>query len=314
MTKYSKTERVGVNAVERIVINDLGWIFREQPILDFGIDAQAELVEDGPTGKLIGLQIKSGLGNFSETSDGLVYYGDLDHLDYWLSHSLPVILVAHLPESDETFWVHVTAQAIKRTKRGWRILVSKANRFGLETKGALTSVFEGTPAQQRFRKLSLDLPLMRHIKNGNKVSVELEDWINKSLGRTTVSVFVDDEQAEEHSQRWTTYFTGYDMKQLAEAFFPWAEASLDQDFYEQNEELSGGLDVELSLAADEDNNIREPGEDREESAVRPYSEAGGEVELYRLKLEVNDLGEAFLVLSDYLEEEPGSGNARSFPP
>src|SRR5580704_14435654 len=103
MTKYSKTERVGVNAVERIVINDLGWIFREQPILDFGIDAQAELVEDGPTGKLIGLQIKSGLGNFSETSDGLVYYGDLDHLDYWLSHSLPVILVAHLPESDETF-------------------------------------------------------------------------------------------------------------------------------------------------------------------------------------------------------------------
>jgi hypothetical protein len=46
--KYSKTERVGVNAVERIVINDLGGIFREQPILDFGIDAQAELVEDGP--------------------------------------------------------------------------------------------------------------------------------------------------------------------------------------------------------------------------------------------------------------------------
>lgn len=70
-------DRVGVNAVERIVVGDLGWIFREQPILDFGIDAQVELVEDGdPTGKLIGLQIKTGLGNFRETSEGLVYYGE----------------------------------------------------------------------------------------------------------------------------------------------------------------------------------------------------------------------------------------------
>jgi hypothetical protein len=296
---------MGVIAVEQIVVNELGWIFREQPILDFGIDAQVELVEGEPTGKLIGLQIKSGAGNFRQTSDGLTYHGDLTHLGYWLSHSLPVILVAHLPESKETFWVQVTAQAAKRTEKGWRILVPKANRFGLDAKGALTSVYDGTPAQQRFRKLSLDLPLMQHIKEGNKVSVEIEDWINKSLGRTTVSVFIDDQQDEDHSQPWTTYFTGHNMKQLAEAFFPWAEASIDEDFYEQNDELTGGLDAELSYAADVDNDIREPGEDRDELAIRPYAEAGGEVELYRLKLELNDLGNAFLVLSDYLDEAAG---------
>jgi hypothetical protein len=33
---------VGINAVERIVVGDLGWIFREQPILDFRIDAQVD--------------------------------------------------------------------------------------------------------------------------------------------------------------------------------------------------------------------------------------------------------------------------------
>ena len=305
MTRYSKTERAGVNAVEQIIINDLGWIFREQPILDFGIDAQVELVEGEPTGKLIGLQIKSGAGNFRQTSDGLTYYGDLTHLAYWLGHSLPVVLVAHLPESDETFWVQVTEQAVKRTKKRWRILVPKANRLALDAKGALTSVYDGTPAQQRFRKLSLDLPLIQHIKGGNKVSVELEDWINKSLGRTTVSVFIDDEQDEQHSQPWMTYFIGYNMKQLAEAFFPWAEASIDEDFYEQNDELSGGLDAG-SFAGDLDNNIREPGDDRDEVAVRPYAESGGEVELYRLKLELNDLGEAFLVLSDYIDGAAGS--------
>jgi hypothetical protein len=199
MTKYSRTERVGVNAVERIVVAELGWIFREQPILDFGIDAQVELVEDGPTGKLVGLQIKSGEGNFRKTPEGLVYYGDLRHLNYWLGHSLPVILVAHLPKSDETFWVQVTAQAAKRTRKAWRIVVPKAKRFGLATKDELTAVYEGTPAQQRFRRLSFDSPLMRHIKGGNKVSVQLEDWINKSLGRTTISVFVDDERRLRHS-------------------------------------------------------------------------------------------------------------------
>jgi len=298
---------VGVNAVERIVVGDLGWIFREQPILDFGIDAQVELAEDGnPTGKLIGLQIKTGPGNFRETSGGLIYYGQPAHLDYWLGHSLPVILVAHLPESDESFWVHVTAQAVTHTKNAWRIVIPSANRLGRETKDALTSVYEGTPTQQRLRKLSLDLPLMRHIKNGNKVSVELEDWINKSLGRTSVSVFIDDEQDEEHSQKWTTYFTGYGMKDLAEAFFPWAQAGIDEDFYDMHDELGGRLDEQLSAAADEDNDIREPGEDREEFAVRPYAESSGEIEMYRFRLELNHVGEAFLVVSDYID-----GSART---
>lgn len=47
MERYSATERIGVNAVERIVVSELGWIFREQPIMDMGIDAQIELVENG---------------------------------------------------------------------------------------------------------------------------------------------------------------------------------------------------------------------------------------------------------------------------
>jgi hypothetical protein len=302
MNRYSKTERVGVNAVERIVVGDLSWIFREQPILDFGIDAQVELVIDGnPTGKLIGLQIKTGPGNFRQTSEGLVYYGEPAHLDYWLGHSLPVILIAHLPESDESFWVQVTVQAVSLTAKAWRIVIPNTNKFGKETKDRLTSVYEGTPAQQRLRKLSLDLPLMRHIKNGNRVSVELEDWINKSLGRTSVSVFIDDEQDEEHSQKWPTYFTGYGMKELADALFPWAEASIDEDFYDLNDELGGGLDEERSWAADEDNDIREAGEDREEFVVRPYAESGGEVEMYRFKLDLNHVGEAFLALSDYAD-------------
>jgi hypothetical protein len=46
-----QTERLGVNAVERIFMKELGWIFREQTVADWGIDAQVEVAnESRPTG------------------------------------------------------------------------------------------------------------------------------------------------------------------------------------------------------------------------------------------------------------------------
>jgi hypothetical protein len=302
MDRYSATERIGVNAVERIVVSELGWIFREQPIVDMGIDAQIELVENGiPTGKLVALQIKSGASHFRNGPEAYTYYGDLTHLEYWLDHALPVVLIAYLPEFDETLWVHVTAHSVVRTKKAWRVSIPKKNKLGPDTKHLMEKVFEGTPAQQRLRKLSIDLPLMRHINAGSKVSVELEDWINKSLGRTTIEVFVDDEVDETHSQKWPMYFGGYGMKELAEMLFPWADASIDEEFYEQNDERRGGWEEARDRAADIDNGISEPGAADVITDEYPYAERGGEVEVYRFKLDLNEVGEAFLVLSDYMD-------------
>jgi hypothetical protein len=60
--RYSPTERIGVSAIEHVVVSELSWIFREQPIVDMGIDAHIELVDETyrPTGQLIGAQIKTG--------------------------------------------------------------------------------------------------------------------------------------------------------------------------------------------------------------------------------------------------------------
>ena len=33
--------------------------------------------------------------------------------------------------------------------------------------------------------------------------------------------------------------------------------------------------------------------------IRPYDEAAGEVEYYRLQLDINDVGKAYLTLADY---------------
>lgn len=297
MPRYNSTERVGINAVESIVLNELNWIFREQPIVDVGVDAQIEQVEaSNPTGKLVAVQIKTGRGHFHETDDGLVYYGSLTHLDYWTSHALPVLLIAHLPDTNETFWAHVSSQTVERTESRWKIKIPKANPFSKANKDSLSAFFEGTPAQQKFRKLSLDEPLMRHIVNGGKVSVELQDWVNKSLGRTQVEVFVSDNDGGEGtlSREWFIYYTGYGMRELAEKIFPWARVTIDDEFYDENYNGDDRPDDE-PFGDDEDS-----AEQELELPVYPYASGGGEVEYYRLKLILNELGDAFLTVSDHL--------------
>lgn len=301
MGRYSKTERVGVNAVEAIVVKELGWIFREQLIVDMGIDAQIERVDNGiPTGKLIAVQIKTGESHFKETKDAFTYYGRLAHLDYWTGHSLPVILVAHLPSLGKTFWALINEATVQRTKRAWKIAIPKINQLGRETMDALSIAAEGSPPQQRLRKLSIDEPLMRHIQNGGKVSLELEDWVNKSLGRTPVKVFVHDEDGNETLSRdLYQYYVGYGIKELAEALFPWATASVDVDFYEQHSDLDDDWHEALKRATDEDNGVAV---NDSYSDVYPYSETAGEVEHYRLELLLNELGRAFLTVTDYMQE------------
>ncbi len=65
--QFSSTERLGINAVERIVLYDMKWLRREQMVADFGVDGQIEILRLGdgkPTGQLIAVQVKSGKSYF----------------------------------------------------------------------------------------------------------------------------------------------------------------------------------------------------------------------------------------------------------
>ena len=41
---FNKEERIGVFSIAKIFVEDFEWIFREQPINDFGIDAFVEII------------------------------------------------------------------------------------------------------------------------------------------------------------------------------------------------------------------------------------------------------------------------------
>ena len=70
MQDSNQTDRQGINLTEQRIL-DLGLIFREQPISDFGIDAQFELKVAGKaTGRLIAAQVKPGSSQFDKETEG----------------------------------------------------------------------------------------------------------------------------------------------------------------------------------------------------------------------------------------------------
>jgi hypothetical protein len=119
--RYNPTERLGVIEASYIVTRDLGWIFREQSVVDIGIDAIIEQVENNdPTGKFLAVQVKSGLGHFHRKPEALILYISNIHYNYWTNLNLPVILIAYIP-NEATYWQELSKKSIRPSKTRWKV-------------------------------------------------------------------------------------------------------------------------------------------------------------------------------------------------
>jgi hypothetical protein len=136
----AKTERRAVRRVDEIVSDELGWLFREQPLPDYGVDAQAEIVAEDElvTGRLMGLQIKGGDSRFVRVKgdEGWVFRDSNDHLAYWLGHSLPVLVVIVDPGGN-AFWQAVTTSTIREAEKGFTVTIPRSQPFGVSTRDKL---------------------------------------------------------------------------------------------------------------------------------------------------------------------------------
>lgn len=133
----------GIRMVDKIVSDEMKWIFRDIRKNDFGIDAQLELVDERKrgTGRLLAAQIKCGNNFFSEeNTEGFVFRGDKKHLLYWLEHSLPVILVLCNPETGICYWQEVGSASTIALDVGWKIVVPKVNVLCENSKRQLTQI------------------------------------------------------------------------------------------------------------------------------------------------------------------------------
>lgn len=143
-----RTDRRGIALVSYLVHAELEWLFRETPAPDVGIDGQIEIcVSERPTGRLFGVQIKSGRHAFREpTADGWVLRFDPQHLKYWLGYSLPVLVVLADISQHKAYWQHVTPSTVRSTGQWFKITVPRANELNATAQAKIRQ-YDAPPAR-----------------------------------------------------------------------------------------------------------------------------------------------------------------------
>ncbi|MFG2006842.1 DUF4365 domain-containing protein [Spirillospora sp. NPDC048911] len=147
-----KTGTKGVSAARIGVQDSLGWIFREQLEDDYGIDAHLEVVTadddlDVVTGQLIGAQIKGGKTQKRRAKgrDGWYYYSTKrSSLNYWLGHTLPVIIVVYDEDSDTSYWQVVRSDLVEYTDKGFKVFVPRSQPLNDSCRHELEEVAKRT--------------------------------------------------------------------------------------------------------------------------------------------------------------------------
>ncbi|SKA33230.1 protein of unknown function [Chitinophaga eiseniae] len=104
-------EREGVLKVA-LELNSYGYIFRETPNGDVGIDGQIEHVNENgeTTGNIVAVQIKSGNSYLVDKGDHFAFYPHDKHRNYWSIFPLPVILFVYYPNDGRIYFTDVRYQ------------------------------------------------------------------------------------------------------------------------------------------------------------------------------------------------------------
>jgi hypothetical protein len=120
---FNNTEEIGINVIHKIITQDYGWIFREKTKRDIGIDAEIETKAEG---LIIQVQIKTGAGNFKilkSNPNGLTFYVNNYHYQYWTNLKSPILFIAHIPESKKTYWQVVNSNNLVKANKRWKLFI-----------------------------------------------------------------------------------------------------------------------------------------------------------------------------------------------
>jgi hypothetical protein len=148
-TQDEQTGTAGVSEVTA-AFQRLGWGVVENTRHDLGTDlfvlARDERLFD--LGLVVGVQVKSGASYFARPAkddEGILrgwWFRDSDraHIDAWLAHSLPHLIVLHDLDSNTSYWEHVTLDTVESTGKGAKILVPLTNTLDEGHRDALLGV------------------------------------------------------------------------------------------------------------------------------------------------------------------------------
>ncbi len=279
-------ERIGVAKVN-LIFEKIGFLFREQPVGDYGIDAIVEerISKKELSGKLIGVQIKSGASFFKEVKENkIIFRGEMKHYKYWKRYSLPVILVLYNPETNLCIYEVVSDDRIMITGKSWKIEINEKQKlenalYVLRNLNKLESEYHKRLSMLAFAKTLMELTRQE------KLVVKVGEWVNKSSGRGEFIIMtIDNDGTPEKLYEKT--ILGFGIRPYEEVLpdvFPWADLVIDADFYE-------------TYGDQEYIRLRK----QESPDIYPYCSAASEVDWYRFRPVLNEVGEAFLTLDNFL--------------
>jgi hypothetical protein len=297
-------DRVGVTSIGKIINDEFHWLFREQPVSDFGIDAHIEIVKNGEaTGRLIAVQIKSGDSYLAKSTDtGFNISIKNTHIEYWQSYSLPVVLLVYSPAKEKVYWEVINKGTVKKSIKTSKIFIPFSNTLSVHFAEKLADHANPPLIERKYNRLKLSKPLMQLLEKDTPIFVETEDWVNKSLSRFSVRVLIENNQ----SLQWPMIFGPYlSVEEAVHHFMPWADLEVDDDFYYDYDFAQYQLECGHYDSEDDTwfyhEEFDEWCERNISEGIRSY-ECDGEVAHYRLKLSLNELGKAFLIVDQYLNE------------
>ena len=312
------TERIGIYQCG-IRAEKQGWLFREQPVNDIGIDAYIEYVVEGEPRQLLALQIKSGPSWFSRVSDGCVVFYDISQLQYlyWTRNVLPCVLVLYNTETEECVWQELSSDTIKKVGKGYRVDVPLTQVFLDGGSHRLLLNLNDLPQHAlNYNFLQSQKYFMQVIERGGVVKLHAKEWVNKTSGRGSIRLLVDesdDGNSREYIYPYWFPFTSY--SDVFDRLFPWADFTVDHDFYEdddlqlwqQYECFYDGESGEWLQVGDSFEEFR-----RVLDSLNPMRsiDHGGELAEFMLNLQLNDLGRSFLAVDNYLMRESLYSKAR----
>jgi len=321
---YNCEERIGVHSIAKIFTEKLKWIFREQSISDCGTDAYVEITRPGfktgcytPTGKLIGVQLKSGQSFFKEARDEyFVFRGSKRHLDYWLGHCIPTILIIYDRITGNAYWREVNRSTIILTEKGFKVNIFKQNLLKQSSKEALTNIafFSSKYHYKLWQiqssideiKLLITTPLFLYIEideipNSNSCNITL---LVTNDGYTSFPEIIytgDNDNANRFEYRFELSKDS-SLQQAISDTIPWA------DFLFGNEDFTD--EILATTIADEilSFNHEEFGQDvlelkKQNNFFLLACYLTGSY-CFRLELKANNLTYAFLAMDPFLEKEP----------
>jgi len=320
---YNCEDRIGVYSVAKIFCEDLGWIFREQPISDFGIDGFVEITSIGanlsnriPIGKLIGVQIKSGRSFFKKSDDqNYIFRGMKKHLNYWLHYSIPVIIILYDKETNSAYWESVNESTVHLVNKTFKINIPKTNLLNYGCKESLKSlaIYKGKHEYNLWLLLT-SIEIIKLVMNTQLfLYIEIDGAPSIDTYYIALVITSEDDDCMQVIHTYNNPFNRYEyhfrisgeqsLKAVIKDTFPWIDLYLE-DVEFTDEILIEQIANKFSAWFKEEDLKKEIAELKEANSLLRLSCYFADCYTFRLDLKINELAKAFLIISDFLNKEP----------